>query len=352
MNNTRFESLPAEPGIGSVLDATKNPTDRRSVRRGKPGVRRAMQAVRRAHLYFGLFLLPWALLYGVTGFLFNHPAFFADSPIIYFDKSDLSDAGLAGIPELNTVSASILEKLNERNTTASKWVLGDGSARYVGRDNIVATVKAGERSFFVVLDPLTIGGLIRENTTPRSSAAIAPFDTTTSKTDNSQNKMSENVSGPKSSPGIEIETIADQFRQIASTLVERSGLPAGGEAIITSTPNIEFLILVDDKEWTATCNPITKQVTGVQGRPRAELAWRSFLLRMHLSHRYPGEVNVKWIWAIGVDAIALTLCFWVLSGLMMWWQIKATRRLGTMVLLASAVTATLLAMGMHSVSSQ
>jgi hypothetical protein len=33
-----------------------------------------MRLVRRAHLFTGLFLTPWVLLYGFTAFVFNHPA--------------------------------------------------------------------------------------------------------------------------------------------------------------------------------------------------------------------------------------------------------------------------------------
>lgn len=38
---------------------------------------------------------------------------------------------------------------------------------------------------------------------------------------------------------------------------------------------------------------------------------------------------------MGVDAIALTLCLWGVSGLFMWWQIKATRKPGLAVLAVS-----------------
>jgi hypothetical protein len=78
---------------------------------------------------------------------------------------------------------------------------------------------------------------------------------------------------------------------------------------------------------------------------------RTFLLRLHLSRGYPGEVTTKWFWAVGVDAIALILCFWGVSGLFMWWQIKATRKAGLVVLALSAVAATALGIGMYAVLS-
>jgi hypothetical protein len=46
--------------------------------------------------------------------------------------------------------------------------------------------------------------------------------------------------------------------------------------------------------------------------------------------------------------MAFTMCFWGLSGLVMWWQIKATRRAGAVVLALSAVAATALGFAMHT----
>ncbi len=65
--------------------------------------------------------------------------------------------------------------------------------------------------------------------------------------------------------------------------------------------------MIADTEWTASYHPLSKEVSGVKAKPAVKLSWRKFLLRMHLSYRYPGERNTRWIWAIGVDAIAFTL---------------------------------------------
>ena len=46
-------------------------------------------------------------------------------------------------------------------------------------------------------------------------------------------------------------------------------------------------------------------------------------------------------------ATAFVMLFWAGSGLVMWWQIKATRWPGAVVLVVSAVAATLAGVGMH-----
>jgi hypothetical protein len=42
--------------------------------------------IRRIHLFSGLFMLPWVLLYGVTALLFNHPNVLVgpDTEVVHF----------------------------------------------------------------------------------------------------------------------------------------------------------------------------------------------------------------------------------------------------------------------------
>ena len=49
-------------------------------------------------LQFGLLLFPWAFLYGVTAFLFNHPTVFSDQPTATFGREVLTGTPLESIP--------------------------------------------------------------------------------------------------------------------------------------------------------------------------------------------------------------------------------------------------------------
>jgi hypothetical protein len=85
------------------------------------------------------------------------------------------------------------------------------------------------------------------------------------------------------------------------------------------------------------------------GQASDALTTRRFLLEMHLAHGYPGSPGVRWAWAVFVDAMAFTMVFWALSGLLMWWQIKAGRTVGAVFLATSLVIAALMAVGMYQV---
>jgi hypothetical protein len=141
--------------------------------------------------------------------------------------------------------------------------------------------------------------------------------------------------------------LADEFRRSVPVILERIGF-ASGEVTITSLPEVSFPLEAEGKVWTATYNPLTGSLQGTlpeQQEPR-DLSTRQLLLSLHVAHGYPHEANARWYWAVIVDAMAAIMCFWALTGLLMWWQIKATRRLGTVVLVLSGAVAFALGYGM------
>jgi len=339
MDHTETLELPAESA-----SATPKP-----VPKGRPLSRRMMHLVRRTHLYLGLFLFPWAILYGVTGFLFNHPTLFADAPTTHFSRADVAGTPLESAPTPQDQATAVLAALNDQQKPATPYRMGSGEAHYGTRESFVATVKSDARTFFVVYDPKTASGVIRETTT-RSVAEKAPFATATGE---APRQRGMGMMGPMkhNHNGIKIEdSIIDRIKAAVPAIMERKGFPKG-EVTVTTSPDIKFPVEAEGKLWTAIYNPITTTVSGTAGPEQSELTWRTFLLRLHLSRGYPGEVTTKWLWAVGVDAMALILCYWGVSGLFMWWQIKATRKAGLVVLALSAVAATALGVGMYSVLS-
>src|SRR3954468_9834308 len=97
----------------------------------RPLRKRMMHAARRTHLYLGLFLLPWAVMYGVTGFLFNHPTAFADAPTTTFGKSALAGTPLESPPKPAEVAGQVVTALNERAKEGKPYALVEPEkARY------------------------------------------------------------------------------------------------------------------------------------------------------------------------------------------------------------------------------
>lgn len=317
--------------------------------------KRVMHLLRRGHLYFGLFLFPWAILYGVTAFLFNHPTVFPDRPTASFSRDALADTPLGGLPSPDEQAQAIIAALNDQQKPKTPYKLGVGEARYATRDFLFATVRADARTFSVVYYVKGGGATIREtNTAPSWRKSPAPFATGKAAVPRPRG-MGMGMNGGSAhnhDGGLKIEMdMVDRFKAAVPILLERNGFPAG-ELTISSAPDLKFPVEAEGTTWTATYNPLTHGVTGTDSAAaESDLSLRSFLLRLHLAHGYSGE-GTKWFWALIVDAMALTMCYWGLSGLLMWWQIKATRKPGLVILVLSTGAATVLGFSMHALLSQ
>ncbi len=308
----------------------------------RPFRKRAMHAVRRAHLYCGLFLLPWAVLYGVTGFLFTHPTAFADAPTKSFGAKELAGTMLDPPPAPAGVAERAVAALRGYGADARPFALVEPEKARFTRDFAFATVRTDDQEISVLLDMTAPGGTIRTKPlappSPKQPGAPEPF-----------------AFGPKRGGArFEIaDPVQELVKQSVPVVLERTGFPAG-RVTVTSVPDVTFLMSDGATTWRATYNATEGTISASPADPaRApdELTTRRFLTRMHLAHRFPDGPNTKWFWALVVDAMALVMVFWGASGLFMWWQVKATRKLGLVVLLLSAAAATALGVGMHEVLS-
>ena len=143
----------------------------------------------------------------------------------------------------------------------------------------------------------------------------------------------------------------DMIQKGLPTVLERVDMKDATVASVRLTP-INFTVEGAGKTWLATYNAETGSVTGREAAAQAAegpgMSFRRFLLRLHTAHGYPAEdVNMRWLWALLVDATSLVMVFWGISGIVMWWQIKRTRLLGGACLLFSTAAATYIGIGMH-----
>jgi hypothetical protein len=62
----------------------------------------------------------------------------------------------------------------------------------------------------------------------------------------------------------------------------------------------------------------------------------AFLERFHRRRGYATGYRLDTAWAVSVDLVIVAMVFWALSGLWMWWEMTATRRLGLSAFLGGA----------------
>ncbi len=315
------------------------------VRGGQPFRRslapRVMHAVRRAHLYFGLFLLPWAVLYGVTGFLFNHPYAFADAPTVTFGTSELVGTPMEAPPKPEEIAAQVVAALNERAKDNRPYTLVEpAKARYT-RDFAFAVARADGQDVSLLFDVNAPGGTVRSKpAAPPAKTERAPFATA---------PRAQPTAAPPADPLHLPDPLHERVKAAVPVVLDRTGFPTGN-VIVTSVPDLSFRMSDGSKVWVVTYNAMAGSVSGAAVEsvaPPEEMSTRRFLTRLHLASGFPGRADTKWFWAVAVDALAFVMVFWSASGLFMWWQVKATRRFGLLVLLTSAAVATVLGLGMH-----
>ena len=307
----------------------------------KPFGKRAAHLLRRAHLFLGLFFLPWAVLYGVTAFLFNHPTAFSDQTTTTFGRSELAGTPMEKPSSPETVAAQVVAALNARATDGPRCVLVQPEQAKSNREFAFATVRTDAEPIAILIEVGGSGGTVRSQPKPPvRSANRAPF------------AIGGGRPGPRAEPKPnDALTIADplheRFRLSIPTILERTGYPAG-DATVTSVPDLVFRMERGGDVWIVSFNSLTGAVTGqAASEETAEpISVRRHLTRLHSAHGYPTSGGPRWWWALLVDAMAAALCFWGLSGLAMAWQVKAARRAGAVVLLLSALAAAALGYAM------
>jgi len=132
--------------------AAKRAADEEVHPKGRAWGHDALMLVRRSHLYAGLLLYPWVLLYGATAFLFNHPLVFSDQTIIPIGREAMEGTGLEKLPTPADLAAKVVAALNERSEGTTYTLVKPEAARFE-RGGLGASVVAdGGKSYTVTLD--------------------------------------------------------------------------------------------------------------------------------------------------------------------------------------------------------
>ncbi len=330
--------------------------------------------IRRIHLYSGLVMFPWVLLYGFTALLFNRPNTFTDSrteirhlqldPYLvqqWFETEQLSaqvlrsmrfaDAGGSAPSDSSAIAEKVASTAvkNEQATENSPAELHLPSDRTTLSAIFSGTVSYSHETP-TSTETLTID--------PNTGAAIHRI--TTRPLPQDKKPKPKKVQLPQAFPWVENQLavlIAAEVEEPEKWILQRQPSLEFWSTDGSNSPYYRFTPTTrdtrqrgtpttpNDTHSTAATTP-SGDVMIIGEHPR-ELNWRNYLLRLHTAHGYPFERNARWFWAITVDAMFACMVFWGFSGLVMWWQIKRTRLFGSIAIVLSLVLAIALAIAMH-----
>ncbi len=268
---------------------------------------KTLKLVRRLHLYAGLLLLPWVLLFGVSGLLFNHPNWASSRHIVHHAdaKAVQATTGFAAL-DADELARQIVTQLNADNGN-SFTVAQETKAKLIGR--LIARIPGVNAQHTVTIN-LTDG-----------SARIE-----------TANETPEPESPPFAGQAVPID--APDFATVGDNsidLLAGTGLKAAGPARIRTRPAPVLQFELHDKDgrtWHATYNLIRGTLDGRLADAGTGFSFREAVTRLHQLKMYPDQIGTRWLWTLLADATAFTLIFWAVSGLIMWLQIRPTRLLG------------------------
>lgn len=285
------------------------------------GVRRwptLLKLVRRIHLYLGLALLPWVMLYGVTALLFNHADWMSPATRFEVAEEEVPTSLSALLPEPESTAREAFEQLASRAGGASlEWV--PGSARWLGSLQLLA--EGEELGGRFTLQPEGRGGSLRVFPSERIEDGVW--------------YGLEELEGY--APLSEQET--KRLTQVSEELSRARGLPFDSFAV-RRTPRVRFDVRSEGKTYACEL--------GLDGEIEissiSELATlRSRLLRLHLQHGDPGYGGAFSLWYMLVDIMGIAMVTWGVSGIVMWWGIRPTRRPGAVAVLVGLCSMAFLA---------
>lgn len=334
-------------------------------RRSRPLLKRITQLIRRSHLYFGLFLIPWVILYGFTGYLFNHAFSFRPTKNAVFRSDKLVGTPLEKRQTPTEQANLVIAQLNEQQQPEHPYKLV-GEATYGPRGTAFVTAKYKDLPDKLLSVSFNLthsgGGVHYEGNREPKPVPPAPFRAGPpvsagrfggrgGEGGGERGRRGDRDSNNGAKAAIKLEDrLEDRVLATVPMILERTGFPPVDSMVVTSLPNLMFTIDSNGELWKATYNPMSGGINGIPvgSEEKPEMGWRRFLTQLHLAHIYPYEKNARWVWALLVDTMAVTMIFWAFSGIIMWWQIKSTRKLGTIVLTLSLISTVALGWAMYA----
>ena len=280
--------------------------------------------IRRVHLYSGLFLLPWVIMYGVTGAMFNHMGLFPQLAIQTVDDATVKESGLSSFPSPDELATTVAKALQKQAGDVQIELASDPHAEYTG--DLMFETKVDGVQTVVYLNPIDQDAWLA--THPKNEAE--------------PKRLLPEIHSIKlfSDPH-------DDAQKAASKILKSTGVVGNKEPQAFGWAKLNFLVNVDGQPARVTYVMKDGHIDINAFNGKHGMPLRNFLLRMHTSHGQPPHWNGRMFWSIAVDVMAIAMVGWGLSGLFMWWQIRRTRRIGFVMISLSLTTATFMYLGLQ-----
>lgn len=288
---------------------------------------RFLKFLRRAHMYAGLTLLPWIILFGVTGIFFNHPTWFSRQEVVFQGNPEIVRKIAGFHPTVpNKTASDVLKELNRKRVGEGQSELSyDESYSPIITGRLGYFLDNEDAQYFLYLNAMTGEAKIEK-----------------------RSKLPEN-----DPPSLDGQTVLLKDKNSSKLdigvikLFEKAGIKTNSKPrIFRRQPNVLFRLKeANGTKYNVGYNLVSGKISARDAEQPPPIELRSMLTRLHRLHHYPDSVNTRWMWSLFVDITGLMLVFWGISGLIMWWQIKPTRVAGILGITLALLVAFLIGTG-------
>ncbi|WNG46500.1 hypothetical protein F0U60_22070 [Archangium minus] len=295
--------------MSSDLPDTSTPPERPA--RSPKRYALVMKLVRRTHMYLGLLLFPWLLVFGISGMLFNHPNLGEDVKVRELSSEQLrSLTGLEPV-QAGEIAREVVARLNAQNNgQGGAYQLDPGFESSFSGFTVLLAPGEGENHIFIVDLKDGTATLSTRNTGASKPQETAPF-----------------AGATVSLPNHSMAAIESKVAQLLPKLDVQAKTPL--RASPRGAPEVRFRMTdAQQRAWNVTYNLGSGRLDGRPTEATPEISANELLTKLHKTHHYPLDVGFTWVWALFADITGLMIVFWAVSGLFMWWQMKPTRVIG------------------------
>lgn len=283
---------------------------------------RFFKVTRRFHLYFGLLMWPWVILYGVSAFLFNHSNIGSERITEELPPSVLAQSELAQWPAPEALASEVVKALNKDLGDKPIELIDASSAHYQG--DLFVEVEHPEHRYRLRI----------RNGSGRGTLQTMP------------GKKNKNKAPFARSRGLLLQSKpAAAITKAAKELVEDMK-GESQKARILRSPFLKFRISDGEQNWNVVYRIDRGSVDAKKEQDSGSISFVRFVKRLHLSHGYSESSMAAWSWALLVDLMAFAMVLWAFSGLIMWFQMKNVRTSGLITVLLSVSLAAVSFMAM------
>lgn len=276
----------------------------RQAARARPiWIGRTLKAIRRVHLYLGLVLLPFVLIFGVSGVLFNHGGIGTGRVERPADPRRLASVGIEAW-DAEAMARRIVQQLNAEGGSFS--IDESEPGRFFG-PSIFFGQAADGRQVMVNLR-LDEGSATIAEMPPAERLETPPF----------------------AGRAIALEgRMRDEIQPKVAALLAAEGIEARVRPHPRPPPQLRFRVAdAEGRRWNVTWDTASGQLAG---RPVDASAGglAEMVKRLHKLHNYPTHPSLPmWLWIFFADLTGIAMVLWAVTGLVMWWQLKPTRVVG------------------------